>query len=57
MKNAAIVAMVAVGSSLALYAGITQMPSNAKIAQTECCEQTDCCPTGGSEDCCAIGCD
>jgi len=57
MRKAAIVALVAVGSSLALYAGIGQTKGNSQKTQTECCDKIECCPMGSSEECCELSCE
>lgn len=56
MKTA-IIALVAVGSSLAVYAGINQSKDHVEKAQTECCDKTECCPISNPEECCELGCD
>jgi hypothetical protein len=49
MRKTVIVALAAIGSSLALYAGMNQPQGNAKKTQTECCDKTECCESSGCE--------
>ena len=44
MKKGAILAFVAVATSLAVYAGVSNKISKEK-EKTECCDKTQCCPT------------
>jgi hypothetical protein len=47
MKKGAIIALVAIATSLAAYAGMTNRVSIEKeTPPTECCDKTECCPTG-----------
>ncbi|WP_300353251.1 hypothetical protein [Fluviicola sp.] len=57
MRKTVIVALAAIGSSLALYAGMNQPQGNAKKPQTECCDKTECCPVVNPEECCESGCE
>lgn len=57
MKKGAIIAFVALASSLAVYAGAGNHNSTQK-AKTECCDKSSCCSNGTSnDDCCDNGCD
>jgi hypothetical protein len=57
MKNVAIITLVALGTSLARYAGINNPMSNEK-SKTKCCEETKCCPTDlEMKNCCTNSCD
>lgn len=47
MKRGAIIAFVALATSLAVYAGVVNSKTTEK-AKTECCDKTKCCPTGTS---------
>jgi len=57
MKKGAIIAFVALATSLAVYAGVGNNKTNEK-AKTECCDKSSCCPNGTSnDDCCDTGCE
>jgi hypothetical protein len=53
MRKAAIIAIVAVGSSLALYAGINLPAAKNQKAETECCNKPGTCPKDIKENCCS----
>lgn len=55
MKKAVIIAFVALGTSLAVYAGMGKGNTTEK-AKTECCDKTNCCPDDAG-DCCDNGCE
>lgn len=57
MRKAAIIAVVAIGSSLAAYASVNKATAKEQKTQTECCDKTECCPKGGAEECCEYGCE
>jgi hypothetical protein len=47
MKKGAIIAIAAIATSVAAYAGMTNKVSTKKgTPPTECCDKTKCCPTG-----------
>ena len=57
MKKGAIIAFVALATSLAIYAGVGNNNTKAS-AKTECCDKTECCPNGkGSATCCEKSCE
>ena len=57
MKKGAIIAVVALATSLAVYAGVGNNKTNEK-AKTECCDKSNCCPNGTSnDDCCETSCE
>lgn len=47
MKKGAIIAFVALVTSLAVYAGVGNSKTTEK-AKTECCDKSKCCPTANS---------
>jgi hypothetical protein len=47
MKKGAIIALIALATSVAVYAGNGKKKSKHK-AKTECCDKTKCCPAGTS---------
>ena len=52
-----IIALVAFGTSLAVYAGINDQMTTKK-AKTECCDKTKCCSTDlETKSCCTKSCD
>jgi len=57
MRKVAIIAVVAVGTSLALFAGVGNPAASNQKTQTECCDTSECCLEGGAEDCCDKGCE
>ncbi len=50
-------AVVAVGSSLAVYAGISKANADGQKTQAESCDMKACCPMGDMEDCYKHGCE
>jgi hypothetical protein len=57
MKKGAIIAFVALATSLAVYAGVGNNKTTEK-AKTECCDKSNCCPSGTTnDDCCDNGCE
>lgn len=49
MKKGAIIALIALATSAAVYAGNGNKKSKQKAkTKTECCNKTKCCPTGTS---------
>ncbi len=57
MKKGVIIAVVALTTSLAVFAGVSNNKAAAK-AKTECCNKTECCPNGTeTETCCDKGCE
>jgi hypothetical protein len=58
MRKAAIIAVVALGSTIALYAGINQATSKKPDTKTECCSKAGSSSRSGNvENCCIPGCD
>jgi hypothetical protein len=57
MKKVVIIALVALGTSLAVYAGVNNKETTEK-AKTECCDKAKCCPTQPeTKNCCKKSCD
>jgi len=57
MKKIVVIALVAFGTSLAVYAGINNQETTEK-AKTECCDKTKCYPTDlEKKSCCSKSCD
>lgn len=57
MKKGAIIAFVALATSLAVYAGVGNNKTTEK-AKNECCDKSSCCPSGTtSDECCEKGCE
>ena len=55
MKKVLIIALVTLGTSLAVYAGLNDQE---KTEKTECCDKTKCCPADSeSKSCCTLSCD
>lgn len=47
MKKGAIIALIALATSVVAFAGNGKKKDKAKQkAKTECCDKTKCCPTG-----------
>jgi len=57
MRKAAIIAMVGIGSSLALYTSMGHVSARKQLAQTGCCDDTSCCLMGNTADCCDFACE
>lgn len=57
MKQGAIIAFVALATSLAVYSGVGNN-NKTKKAKFECCDKSICCPSGTTnDDCCENGCE
>lgn len=57
MKKVVIIALVALGTSLAVYAGVNNQETTDE-AKTECCDKTKCCSTeSDTKKCCKTSCD
>jgi hypothetical protein len=57
MKKGAIIAFVALATSLAVYAGVGNNKTNEK-AKTECCDKLECCSNEtDTETCWENGCE
>jgi len=57
MKQGAIIAFVALATSLAVYSGVGNN-NTTKKAKIECCDKSNCCPSGTTnDDCCENGCE
>lgn len=57
MKKGVIIAVIALTTSLAVFAGVRGKNATEK-AKVECCDKTNCCPDGtNKEDCCETNCE
>ncbi|MBK7232066.1 MAG: hypothetical protein IPH93_07335 [Saprospiraceae bacterium] len=55
MRDFVFIAVAAVGSWLALQGGMDRLSVSLANAQTECCDDMECCPMGCITSCCESG--